>query len=127
MKPPHKMTAGIIFECSGRDVMTKHGPHRRVMDRVLVIAKTDVDCEQRHRILARRRLEVVHCGTASPPAAFFLAQLAVLLRDSAYFRRGAGDKGGKLPDLHEISAAAATSLRGLPDQDIFPITKKLPL
>jgi hypothetical protein len=35
--------------------------------------------------------------------------------------------GGKLPDLHEISIAAATSLRGLPDQYIFPITKRLPV
>jgi hypothetical protein len=40
---PHKMTAGIIFECSGEDIIAKHegrfGPHRRVLDRVLVIAK----------------------------------------------------------------------------------------
>jgi hypothetical protein len=40
---PHEMTAGVIFECSGEDLLAKYegrfGPHRRVLDSVLVIAK----------------------------------------------------------------------------------------
>jgi hypothetical protein len=58
----------------------------------LLFSQTDVDCERRHRILATRNLEVVHCGAASPPAAFFLSQLAVLLRDFGYFRSSVGNE-----------------------------------
>lgn len=48
-------TAGIIFECSGEDVVAKYegrfGPRRRVSDRVLVIAKVTRRC--RCYLLAR--------------------------------------------------------------------------
>lgn len=46
-----KMTAGLIFECSGEDILAKHGErfgdHRRVLDRVLVLSKVSVLTHQR--------------------------------------------------------------------------------